>query len=184
MSSKILYKTQYLTLKQTKQGFIYAERRNIDSTASLCFRKTDGKYEFLIRYQPLPIVNDNKKHKWSDLFACPITGSMEENETQLDNAIREIYEEANYKVDKFNLISFNKTVATTQSNETVYNFVFDLSSIEKTNKLEGDGSIFENISKNKWISQKSLESVLFDNKKMFLSSLMNCYFLFLNYLNN
>ena len=181
MKSKILCETEHLTLKQTPQGFIYSQRRNIDSTASLCFRKKkNGQYEFLIRYQPLPIVNDSIKYHWTDLFACPITGSMEKNETKLDNAIREIYEEANYKIDKFKLLISNRTVATTQSNETVYNFIFDLTGTKKEVKKEGDGSIFENISKNKWISQKQLEKILFfDDKNFFLSSLMNCYFLFL-----
>ncbi|MCQ3907639.1 MAG: hypothetical protein MJ219_02630 [Mycoplasmoidaceae bacterium] len=61
--NKLLHKTKYLSLYETKQGFIYAQRRGINSTAILCFKKEKGNYYFLIRYQPLPVVNTVKHLK-------------------------------------------------------------------------------------------------------------------------
>lgn len=59
--SKVLYKNYHLSLYKTERGFIYAERRNINSTASLLFKKVKNDYKFLLRYQPLPELKINKK---------------------------------------------------------------------------------------------------------------------------
>lgn len=147
--AKLIKQTKYLSLYQTKQGFIYAQRRNINSTACLCFKKIKGKYQFLIRYQPLPVVNTIKHFKWDDCFACPITGSLEKNQTPIANAIAEVYEEANLKICKKNILASNKFVSTTQMNETVFCFLIDVTNIKPTNKKQGDGSIFEKVSYNK-----------------------------------
>jgi hypothetical protein len=59
---KTLYKNYWLSLKQTERGFVYAQRRNINSTAALLFKKENNDFKFLLRYQPLPelsIKNSN-----------------------------------------------------------------------------------------------------------------------------
>lgn len=177
--SKLLYKTKHLSMYETKHGFIYSQRRGINSTAVLCFKKTKNDYLFLIRYQPLPEVNTVKHLKWDDLYACPITGSIEKNQTPLQNAIAEVYEEANLQISNKNLIMHNYCVATTQMNETVFNFLFDVTGIKPANKKQGDGSIFEEVSKNKWLTYKQLNSIL--SNQLHLSSLSSCFELFNNF---
>lgn len=176
---KQLKTTKYLSLFKTKQGFIYAQRRNINSVAVLCYKKVKNNYFFLIRYQPLPVVNTIKHFKWNDCFACPITGSFEKNKTPLAIALNEIYEEANLKASKKHLVSKCKYVATTQMNETVFCFLFNVTSLKPINKKQGDGSIFENVSYNKWLTYKQVKNILkSNNDKLYLSSLPICLKLF------
>lgn len=183
--SKLLYKTKYLSLYKTKQGFIYAQRRGINSTAILCFKKDKGEYKFLIRYQPLPVVNTVKHLKWDDCYACPITGSIEESESPLDNAIKEVYEEANIKITKKNLVAGSYCVATSQMNETVFNFLFDVTKCKTVRKHQGDGSIFEEVSLNKWLTYKQVKKILLnDNHQIYLSSLLTCLDLFDRYIKS
>lgn len=179
--TKLLHKTKFLSLYETENGFYFAQRRNTDSVAGLCFKKEDNQYYFLLRFQPLPEINS--KLSWDELYPCPITGSCEENETHFESMVREIYEEGGIKVNKNNLVASSYCVATTQMNETVYNYLFDVTNLLQIDSV-GDGSIFEKVSKNYWVDQKELEDILFNKKeKTYLSSLNVCYLLFLKYLS-
>ena len=157
--SKVLFKNYWVTLKQTDRGFVYAQRRNINSTACLLFKKTNSGYQFLLRYQPLPELTINNIN-WKKLYPCCVTGSLEENETPLQNVIKEILEETNYVVNSKNIIASGQNVSSTQMNELVYTFVVDITKCKSVNKKLGDGSIFENISKNRWVSLKTLKNIL------------------------
>lgn len=179
LNFKFLYKNKFLSLCRTKHNFIFAQRRNINSTASLCYKKVNKSYYFLIRYQPLPVSLTISNMKWNDLFPCPITGSIETKQKPLDNAIQEIYEEANIIVNKNNLVASNFAISTTQMNETVFNFVFDVTRCQIVNKKTGDGSIFEKYSQNKWLSTTQLKKIIANKSQhYFLSSLLNCLYLF------
>jgi len=179
MKDKLLYGNKWVSLFETEHHFIYAQRRNVNSTATLCFKREKGKYLFLIRYQPLPVVHGLKNYKWNSLFACPITGSMEEKQTPLDNAINEIFEEANIKVTKKNLISTIFNVSSTQMNETVYHFLFDVTNCPFVDKEQGDGSEFEKHSVNKWLTLQQVKNILkSNNEEYYLSSLVTCFRMF------
>ncbi|MBQ0045764.1 MAG: NUDIX domain-containing protein [Mycoplasma sp.] len=178
--SKLLHKTKYLSLFKTKQGFIYAQRRGVNSTAVLCFKKVKGKFSFLIRYQPLPVVNTIKHFKWDDCFACPITGSIEQNQTPSENVINEVYEEANLKISKKQIVSSTKFVSTTQMNETVFCFLVDVTSAKLVKKQQGDGSIFEDVSYNKWLTFEQVRNIISKKSgKLYLSSLAICFNMFI-----
>jgi len=182
----ILYKNEWLSLYKTEKGFIYSQRKNINSTATLCFKKEKDNFFFLIRYQPLPMikVKEIKNHQWDDLYPCCVTGTIEKGETPIQNAIKEVYEETNYIVTKKEKIDETFCVASTQSNEVVYCFLFNLTHAKKINKVEGDGSIFEKVSKNLWVSQNEIEKILFNKSNLYLSSLSSAYLLFIKYLNS
>jgi Fe-S cluster biosynthesis and repair protein YggX len=60
--------------------------------------------------------------------------------------------------------------------------VVDITYAKQINKKLGDGSIFENISKNKWVSLKELRNILLNKKYYYLSSLSSAYLLFNEYL--
>ena len=95
--------------------------------------------------------------------------------------IKEIQEEAVYKISKANIIDCTLATASTQMNEAVFHYLVDLTNKKPiTNKL-GDGSYFESISKNIWISQSKLQKILYDNNELFISSLAVCYCLFLKH---
>lgn len=148
---KKIFDNYHLSVYKTKRGFIYAQRRGVNSTACLCFRKEpNGSYSFLIRYQPLPLIKDeNFKDIDVNLYPCCITGSIEKDETPETNAIKEIMEESGYQITKKNIVDCIEATASTQMNEIVYHYLVDLTGInQSTNKL-GDGSIFETISVNK-----------------------------------
>jgi hypothetical protein len=63
-------------------------------------------------------------------------------------------------------------------NEAVYTFIVDITKAKFDKKETGDGSIFESISKNKWVNHKKLLSILNDDKEIYLSSLASAYLLF------
>ncbi len=175
--SKVLYKNYYLSLYKTDRGFIYAQRRNINSTAALLYKKDKTGYKFLLRYQPLPeLKTNNKKSSWNQLFPCCITGSLEPKETPIANCIKEVLEETGYRISKNNIKGLCLAVASTQSNECVYNFIIDISNIKRAHNGFGDGSIFEEVSKNVWVSHRKLKNIL--KNELYLSSLASAYLLF------
>jgi ADP-ribose pyrophosphatase YjhB (NUDIX family) len=145
----------------------------------LLFKKENNDFKFLLRYQPLPELSI-KNSNWRKLYPCCVTGSLEEKETPLQNTIKEIYEETNCVVTKKNFICHGQNVSSTQMNETVYIFVVDVTNCKFVSKKSGDGSIFENISKNKWVTHKQIKDILNSNQHIYLSSLASAYLLFHN----
>ncbi|MCF0218092.1 MAG: NUDIX domain-containing protein [Malacoplasma sp.] len=170
----LIAKTKHLSLYKTEQGFYYCQRRTINSVAILCFQKINNQYRFLIRYQPLPEIAE--KTKWDDLYACPITGSIEKEQTALKCVINEIREEGGIIVDKSNLLQFRENIATTQMNEKVFYFLADTTNC-KQETPQNDGTKFEAVSQNVWVDQKMIEHIL-DNQ-IHLASLSICYYHFL-----
>ena len=177
MKNKLLYETKHLSLYETEKGFVYAQRRTIDRSATLCFKKELNEYKFLIRFQPLPEVKE--KTSWNHCYPCPITGSIEKNETPIENAIKEVFEEGGIKIDSTNIVKSFYAVATTQMNEKNFYFLADVSNL-KEQKPVNDGSIFEKASFNKWLSYKELKDIL--NNELTLSSLYICLNMFKEYL--
>lgn len=182
MANKLLHETYYLAMLQSEKKFYYAQRRNIDSVAMLCYRTNqNNQIEFLVLYQPLP--ETPYKQRWDEPYACPITGSLELNETILETTIRELEEEGGIKVTLDNLKGYNSCVASTQMNETVHCFLFDVTGLDQK-PAAGDGSIFEQVSYYQWKSEKELIDILSNNDNgVFLSTLASCYFLYLKVKN-
>lgn len=173
LTDKLIVKTKHLDMYKTEKGFYYCQRRSLNSVAVLCYKKVLDEYLFLIRYQPMPQVEE--KQKWTDLYPCPITGSIEKNETPLDCAIRETLEESGYLIEAKDLIQINPSIATTQMNEKVFCFLANVSNL-KESKPKNDGTIFEAISKNVWITKNELEKIIYND--LFLSSLLICFYFF------
>ncbi|MBU4691190.1 NUDIX domain-containing protein [Mycoplasma zalophi] len=168
---KLLYFTPWLSLYQTDKGFIYSERKNIDSVAVLCYRITNNQREFLVHFQPLPEIKE--KQKWDDCFPSPITGGLEQNETYLQTAIRETFEEAGIKVTEKNLVKSFRMLATTQSNEIVCGFIFDVTNLKQV-EPSTDGSVFEKVSYNKWYSEKEFKEIV--KNELTIASLAYLYY--------
>jgi hypothetical protein len=145
---KTLFRTPRVSLKETPRGFQYLERKGKDSVAIFLIRRSKlstDHFETLIRYQPLSIdfseVNGIPK-----LFPCPMTGSIDENESPQQAANRETFEEAGFAVEA---IPLGHYIVGTQTNEVCYMFYADVTSIEPQEAPQ-DGSFFESVSQNQW----------------------------------
>lgn len=178
-NDRLIVKTKHLEMYKTEKGFYYCQRRSINSVAILCYKKVNNEYSFLLRYQPMPQVEE--KQNWKDLYPCPITGSIENNELPIECAIRETFEESGYQVSKDNLFEISQSIATTQMNEKVFCFLADVTNIKETSP-KNDGTIFEKVSKNIWVSESKLNEIL--NNKLVLSSLIISYYFFCKNIKN
>jgi hypothetical protein len=63
-------------------------------------------------------------------------------------------------------------------NEAVFTFIVDITHAKHIRKPQGDGSFFENISQNHWVSHKKLKRILNGCDDIYLSSLASAYILF------
>lgn len=145
---KILFKTNWLTVKETVKGFHYLERKGKDSVAIFLLRKkvlNRKEYEVLIRQQPLCIDNPDINEKLR-LYPCPITGGIDGDETPEEAAVREVEEESGFSIQVLPLCQY---IVGTQTNEICYLYYADVTGLDP--KLaKQDGSYFEAISKNEW----------------------------------
>lgn len=148
----VLYESpgSWLRVMKTPKGFFYSERKGKNSVAVFLIRGSSKSREVLIRYQPLPVSN-NPIGIDEELYACPITGSIDEGEEPYAAAVRKVMEEAGYDVSSTSEEDsyLGQYYIGTQTNEEVYLYFFDVSKITPT-KAEGDGTYFEAISKNEW----------------------------------
>ncbi|BAC44089.1 predicted MutT-like hydrolases [Malacoplasma penetrans HF-2] len=177
-NNKLIIKTKYLSMYKTEKGFYYCQRASINSVALLCYKKENNEYLFLIRYQPLPEIEE--KERWDQLYPCPITGSIDENEIPIETVIRECWEEAGIKINKDLVYEINPSIATTQMNEKIFFYLCDVTGL-KESIPENDGSIFESVSKNLWVTEKELLNLI-DNQ-ICMQGLSICYFHFLKIKN-
>ncbi len=145
---KIIFRTDWIIVKETARGFHYLERKGKDSVAIFLVRRSNlnrGEYEVLIRQQPLciDIPDINEEHR---LYPCPITGGIDEGELPEEAAVREVYEEAGFSVQ---VLPLGKYIVGTQTNEICYLYYADVTGIEPE-VAQQDGSYFELVSKNEW----------------------------------
>lgn len=171
--NKLLKRTKHLSLYITDKGFVYAQRRSVNSVAGLVYSKKDNDFFFLIHYQPMPEIEE-KKH-WDQCYPCCITGSIEKNETPEKTIIKEVFEEGGIKIKKEHIKNTKMLIATTQMNEKVFHFLVDATGLKQENPVN-DGTIFESVSYNKWLSLKEVEKII--NNEICLSSLDICFNMF------
>jgi len=145
---KIIFSTDWITVKETAWAYHYLERKGRDSVAIFLIRKRQintGDYQVLIRQQPLciHIPDINQEHK---LYPCPITGAIDTGESPEEAAIREVHEEAGFSVQ---VLPLGKYIVGTQTNEICYMYYADVTGVEPETAQQ-DGSYFESISQNEW----------------------------------
>lgn len=178
MKDKVLYDANWITLYENDKEFVYAQRKNKDSVACLCFKKINDEYQLLVHYQPILAVYEEDKEK---KIPCLVTGSLEDNETYLYTAQRELEEEVGI-INPFDLtpIVEYRYIATTQMNEIVTIYIFDVTNKQITTPLT-DGSYYELISENKWYKEEEFADLIFKQHEIALSSLVISYMLFQKY---
>lgn len=141
---KVLFKNDWIQVRESKDKFFFLRRKGKNSVAVLLYR--DG--EVLARYQPMCAV-EVEGESTNRLAPCPITGSVEENDSYLNTAIREAKEEAGYDISS-RIESTGSYIVSTQCDEICYTFIADVSSLVPE-EAKGDGGYHESISYNKWV---------------------------------
>ena len=168
MTEKTIFTTPggWLEVIETSNKFYYARRKGRDSIA--VFLVDNKEQRVLIRFQPLPRHNVDIDDK-QVLFPCPITGSIDVDETPFQAAIREVKEESGYEnVELIHMIDY---LVGTQSDELVniyYGFVDSTLNVVG----EQDGTYFESISKNEWLPISHLSTTNYVACRLFYLSWM------------
>jgi len=147
-ADRVIFRTQWIVVKESPRGFQYLERQGKDSVAVFLLRKMGEnleQYEVLIRQQHLCIENREVDGKFK-LFPCPVTGALEEGESPEAAAQREVYEETGYQVQ---VSPLGQYIVSTQVNEICYLYYADVTNMEP-DVAEQDGTYMESIAHNEW----------------------------------
>lgn len=146
-SDPIIFKTDWIAVRESPRGFQYLERKGKDSVAVFLLRRLGDAtgWEVLVRHQHL-CIDSSEVNGQFNLFPCPVTGAIDEKETPEVAAVRETYEETGYKTS---LISLGQYIVGTQTNEVCYLFYADVSGIEPTEAPQ-EGTFLESIACNQW----------------------------------
>ncbi len=159
---QVIFETPWIKVKRTPKGFDYLERKGVNSVAVFLVRRnTVGFYDVLIRWQPLCVHNADIDDQQL-LFACPVTGGLEEDESGLEPmfycALREVEEETGYKLNPFDLKYLTTYIVGTQTNEEVGLYMADVTGYPEPPKATNDGTYFESISRNEWTNFECLQN--------------------------
>jgi 8-oxo-dGTP diphosphatase len=146
-TDRIIFSTQWITVKQAPRGFQYLERKGKDSVAVFLLRRgeTPAQYEVLIRQQHLCIDNREIDGTFR-LFPCPVTGALDDGESPESAAKLEVHEETGYQVE---VLPLGQYIVGTQVNEICYLYYADVTGIEP-GVPQLDGTYMETIGKNEW----------------------------------
>lgn len=147
-TDRVIFRTPWITVKESPQGFQYLEREGKDSVAVFLLRRSSKnlkQYQVLIRQQHLCIDNREVDGKLR-LFPCPVTGALDEGESPEAAAQREVYEETGYHVE---VSPLGKYIVGTQVNEICYLYYADVTDIE-LDVARQDGTYLESIAQNEW----------------------------------
>jgi len=145
---KVIFRTEWITVKESPRGFQYLERKGKDSVAVFLLRNSGGDleaYEVLIRQQHLCLDNREVDGRFR-LFPCPVTGALDDGELPEAAAQREVYEETGYRVE---VLPLGQYIVGTQVNEICYLYYADVTGMIP-DMARQDGTYLESIAQNEW----------------------------------
>lgn len=114
--------------------------------------KEDGSLEYMVRKEITPPWNYNLNNPQGTLIMSAITGGMEDDESPIEAATRELLEESGLAVsaDDFESIGAFRSMKVSQNK--IHLFLVDLTGSPVTElKGEGDGTYFERMAKTLWV---------------------------------
>jgi 8-oxo-dGTP diphosphatase len=151
--------------------FYFARRRGKDSIAVFLYRKTETGAEILLRHQPLVHLDDGDS---TEVFPCPVTGSLELGENPELCTLREIDEETGYLVLADKLQKLGSYIVGTQTDEVVHFYAAEISEGCERQKLpaSGDGGFHEAISHNEWVNAEGFTKTLVDSEESVYAGLI------------
>jgi len=121
----VLFLTRWISVRQTKHGFQYAERAGKDSVALFLTRLHEGQRQVLIRWQRLVYTHERDRD-----FPCPVTGSLDKPQLTIEgHVVEEAWEEAGFRIEPKDLIPLGRYAAGTQTSELVHLFACDVSNL-------------------------------------------------------
>ncbi len=167
-NDKTLYATEWITLKETNSGYIYTVTK--PGVAILPIRQIGDHLEVLVRQQISGLLGET---------ITVVTGRSEEGETQLETAVRELQEETGIITNPESFVKVGDLYY--GKNNPIPDALFFVLIEElqtKYEKPETDGTIFEEFSKNFWVSEYELENLLLVSEDPTLYNVL-CKFLLL-----
>jgi 8-oxo-dGTP pyrophosphatase MutT (NUDIX family) len=147
-ADKILYDNKWLQLKEI-DGYVYSHeiRCNGIIVMVLPYRRTGSNFEFLVRAEITPCWS--KKPTLSAM-----TGGAESPEGPAEDVVRELYEEAGYRV-KADQLKFLGMVRASKSADTYYHlFTIDVTGMTP-DQATGDGSK-NDLAPSVWLTEEQI----------------------------
>jgi len=164
METKIMYQSKgkspngepFLTVKQARGYYEYAERAGKDSIGFILYDKNQNKYAMI--YESKPPLDES-----TETLAMGITafgGSLDMNKNPIEVCQIEVEEESGYEVPIDNIHYIGKTLVSSQSSQLMLGYLVDVTNIKKTKKAENETSLSVEFNKNKvmWMSEEELFS--------------------------
>jgi 8-oxo-dGTP pyrophosphatase MutT (NUDIX family) len=120
---EVLLKDGWYTFFRTKKG---------DGVCVLGFRFCNNEPEYLVRVEHTPPHG-------AGLIKTSLTGGIEQGETALETAVKELKEESGYEVDPNEMIDLGWMYPTKQGSDKVYLYAVNLDG-KTSGNIIGDGS--------------------------------------------
>ena len=158
-ADKVLYGSEWFTIKLTNDNYAYLEEP--EGVVIFPYKMENKKQKYLLRNEMNPLFG---KHK------TLITGRIDDDETPVEAAIRELEEEAGILAEKSRFTELGEVHLTkaTVGKETF--FLVNVTDLEE-NIPTTDGSISEKKSNNFWINESKLKEIIKKSSCSYLSIL-------------
>jgi len=158
---KLLFHNKWVSVLETGDNYIYVSEP--DGVAILPFKIDNSELSILIRKEANPLFEEK-------FIITAITGRRDEGESFIDTAIRELEEEAGYKVDKNRFINVGNFIKGKDNKNKDKMYLVDISDIKKK-KPKGDGTSYEAKSNNFWIKADEIYQYIEEVECSYLLSL-------------
>ena len=171
MSSEVVFETPFMSVRKSPGGwFFYAERKGIDSVAFVLFDKSDDKVKYCLVNETKPPMEEFNSDK--EVFLTTAFGGSQDKvnrdeyvelseDSKLDLmktiALSECSEEGGYDItDDSRILFLDKVLLSTQMNQYVYCFAFDVTGLDFKGTRPQDRG--EEKATLVWVSQEDIES--------------------------
>ena len=145
MSDKTLYENPFMAIID-RDGYVFMRSTRTKATVSLLpFRRTSQGIDYLARVEICPAHKPQHER-------CSITGGVKHDEEAIAAAVRELYEEAGYRVNANDLIALDLVRPSKQSDTIVYLYAVDVSNMQQV-AAPGDGTKLEASAWVEWVDE-------------------------------
>lgn len=160
-TEEVLFKNKWIEVYE-KDGW-YTCYRSEHGVVVLGIRYSESKkalldeMEALVRVEHTPCHLDGPKEGKFNLTS--LTGMIEDGLTPFQTAKKELLEESGYDVQEEAFIDLGWVYPSKQSDNKIYLFAVDLTGLEPSKEISGDGTKGEEGAYSKWVSLKEAISL-------------------------
>lgn len=122
----------FMTIKQSRGYYEYAERGGIDSICFILYNRDTQKYGLIYESKPPRDEIENKLVKMLTAFG----GSIDSKFSYKEICQIEVLEESGYHVPLDSIYSVGKTLVSSQMSQMCEGFLVDITGIKKTHNAE------------------------------------------------